>query len=433
MPTREENERLTQVGRGTPGGELLRRYWWPVAARAELDQEPTKSVRLLGEDLVLYRDASGTLGLLAERCPHRGASLVYGTPEEPGLRCPYHGWCFDETGACIEQPNEMRYRPRFREEGTTTAYPLEELGGLIFAYLGPEPRPLLPRYDLLAMERAPNVFIDIGAAVVPCNWLQIMENSVDPTHSEWLHGKYFDYLLARAGEPRTTLAGHHIKIAFDRFEYGIVKRRLREGQSEADDDWQRGHPVIFPNILCVGDAVLRQFQYRVPMDDETTWHVWYSMYTVSPGTASLLPSLRANGTFFEVPIYDERGRFRVDNIDGQDIMVWATQGRIADRTAEHLGGSDRGVLLLRRLLSEQIEAVERGEDPICVFRDPSRNELIEFWVESKRLGAGWDPRNEMAGYLRCHSKFSPAMNELVALIDEEADRSDEEPAVPSRR
>jgi 5,5'-dehydrodivanillate O-demethylase len=419
--TAEENERLTRVGRGTSAGEMLRRYWWPIASVSELGSSGTKAVKLLGEELTLYRDLGGRLGLIDEHCPHRGASMSYGIPLAHGLRCPYHGWCFDETGSCTEQPNEMRFSPRFREEGVTTAYSVQELGGLIFAYVGPEPRPVLPRYDVFAAERGPRTFVDVGAAVVPCNWLQIMENSVDPTHSEWLHGHYFDWLLEKEGQPKTTLAGRHVKLAFEEFEYGIIKRRLRAGQSEDEDDWQRGHPVVFPSILCVGDMHLQQFQVRVPMDDVTTWHVWYSVYTVSEQTAELLPTLQHRGEFFRVPVFDDDGRFLVDNIDGQDMMVWATQGPIADRTREHIGGSDRGVAMLRKMLREQIEAVERGEDPIGTIRDPGAG-VIEFWVESKRLGAGYFPGNEMAGYLRTHSKFSPAMRELVALIDERAAR-----------
>jgi 5,5'-dehydrodivanillate O-demethylase len=415
--TQEDNERLTRVGPGTPGGELLRRYWWPVAAASELDERPVKSVRLLGEDLTLYRDLSGRIGLVAERCPHRGASLSYGIPLEDGIRCPYHGWCFDSRGSCTEQPNEMRFSPRFREEGVTTAYPTETLGGLVFAYLGPEPRPLLPRYDVVAAERTDHQLVDIGAAVVPCNWLQIMENSVDPTHAEWLHGHYFDWLLDQRGEPPTTLAGRHVRLGFDEFEYGIIKRRLREGQPEDADDWRRGHPVIFPGTLCVGDMKMRQFQIRVPRDDVSTWHVWYSVYTLSDEAAALLPLMTQRGRFFEVEVIGPDGRFLVDTIDGQDMMVWATQGAIADRTNEHIGSSDRGVVMLRKMLREQIDRVERGEDPIGVIRDPEVNRLIEFWVESKRSGVG-NFANELAGYLRTHSFYSPALNEIVALIDE---------------
>jgi 5,5'-dehydrodivanillate O-demethylase len=139
MLIEEENRTLTQVGPGTPMGELMRRYWHPIAATAELDDQPTKAVRLLGEDLVLYRDLSGTYGLIGRRCAHRGVDLVHGLPEECGLRCIYHDWVYDETGQCIEQPFEETMHPggRFKEKIRITAYPVQTKAGLLWAYLGP--------------------------------------------------------------------------------------------------------------------------------------------------------------------------------------------------------------------------------------------------------------------------------------------------------
>ena len=185
----EKNELLTKVGPGTPTGELMRRYWHPIAAAGELLEKPTKPVRLLGEDLVLYKDKSGTLGLIDRFCPHRRVDLTYGIPEENGLRCMYHGWMMDETGQCIEQPFEETVRPdgRFKEKVKIAGYPVEELGGLIFAYMGPQPAPLLPRWEQLTYD---NAIRDIAITELPCNWLQAQENSVDPVHTEWLHFYY---------------------------------------------------------------------------------------------------------------------------------------------------------------------------------------------------------------------------------------------------
>ena len=177
MLTVEQNERLTRVGPGTPMGELLRRYWHPIAPSAELDEEnPTKEVRLLGEDLVLFRSTKGVLGLVEPSCPHRKANLSYGVPEPEGIRCAYHGWLFDETGACVDQPSEPA-GSRFKEKVRIKAYPVEELGTLIFAYLGPEPAPLLPRWDMLTWGQ---VRRNVVMHMVPANWLQCMENSLDP-------------------------------------------------------------------------------------------------------------------------------------------------------------------------------------------------------------------------------------------------------------
>src|SRR4051795_5237180 len=142
MLTKEQNELFTQVGPGTRMGELLRRYWYPIAAVADLDADPVRPVRLLGEDLVLFRDGSGKLGLIAERCAHRGISLAYGIPQENGLRCAYHGWVYDTAGHVVDMPFEPMCIP-FR----INSYPVQEMGGMIWAYMGPDPAPLLPRFD----------------------------------------------------------------------------------------------------------------------------------------------------------------------------------------------------------------------------------------------------------------------------------------------
>ena len=144
MLTIEENERLTQIGPGTPMGELMRRYWHPIAGSAQLMDKPVMPVRVLGENLVLFKDKRGRLGLVQDLCAHRQTQLMYGMVEEDGLRCPYHGWMYDTAGRCIEQPAEPP-GSTFKDRVTITAYPVEELGGLVFAYLGPEPTPLVPR------------------------------------------------------------------------------------------------------------------------------------------------------------------------------------------------------------------------------------------------------------------------------------------------
>ena len=197
MLSQEMNDRLTRVGAGTPMGGLMRRYWHPVAASAQLDADnPTREVRLLGEDLVLYRDASGTVGLIEPSCAHRKANLSYGVPEANGIRCAYHGWVFDETGQCVDQPSEPE-GSKFKDKVRIKAYRVEELGGLVFAYLGPEPAPLLPRWDILVWPGVRRVY----ATMLPCNWLQCQENSLDPLHFQWLHRYWGGWQMNRLKAP----------------------------------------------------------------------------------------------------------------------------------------------------------------------------------------------------------------------------------------
>jgi 5,5'-dehydrodivanillate O-demethylase len=415
MLTKEQNERLTRVGPGTPMGGVMRRYWHPIAATSQMKDRDTLPIRLLGEDLVLYRDLSGTYGLLQARCPHRSMSLVYGIPEQCGLRCPYHGWTFNEAGTCIEQPYEEAEDPeaRFKDKVTTTAYAVSVLGGMIFGYLGPKPVPVLPQWDLFVMNACVR---DIGYATVPCNWLQIMENSLDPVHVEWLHRYMRNYVLRKLGKPeKQRPVDRHVKVGFDEFEFGITKRRILAGNSEADDDWAIGHPVVFPNYLKTGNT----FQIRVPIDDEKTAYWWYRCFTAESGVP-IEPQ-----EFDDIPLYttpvphlDPSGKPQwdvLDNNSGQDLVAWITQGAITDRTKETLGRSDRGVILYRKQLEEALEAVAQGRDPRNVFRDPSRGR-IELPVEKVFLNIRTNiVRGDRTGNT---AKYSPILKKMDAAAAE---------------
>jgi 5,5'-dehydrodivanillate O-demethylase len=409
--SRTDLEHLPLVGAGTAAGELLRRYWFPVAGSCELKAGAALPVRLLGEDLVLFRTLDGRPALVDERCTHRGTSLLHGRVDAEGISCPYHGWKFDGSGRCLRMPAEAE-NPRLLEKAQTRGWPVQELGGLVFAYPGPAPVPLLPRYDLFVRE---GVLRDIGRALLPCNWLQIMENSVDPTHVEWLHGHHLSGVRAGQGASVPThYPKHHVKIGFDRFRYGIIKRRLLEGGSEEDDDWKIGHPLIFPVMLRVGAGRQHRFQIRVPVDDTHTMHYWYSCYDPAPGKA-LAPQR-------EVPVYDvpwrnADGSFILDYVDGGDIMTWVLQGPVADRSRELLTGSDKGIVLLRRLLAEQIGEVRAGRDPMGVIRDADENRVIEFEQERDKFRGG-------AGFLResiemSHVRYSPLKDRILSLLGEQ--------------
>lgn len=400
---------LTRVGAGTPMGELLRRYWFPVGVTSELPPGRALPVRLLGEDLVLFRRSGGEPGLLDRHCRHRGAGLHCGHVDEEGISCPYHGWKYASDGRCIRMPAEPPV-PALLDKARTRAWPVEELGGLIFGYLGPLPAPLLPRYDLFVWD---GVLRDIGRAEIPCNWLQIMENSVDPTHVEWLHGHHLGEVRRKLElEPPQHYRRHHQQIGFEVFPHGIIKRRVVEGGSEDDDDWRVGHPLIFPCMLRVGARGQHRFQIRVPVDDTTTRHYWYSCYRPRAGVkAPPQPDIPV----YEVPWRDADGNFIVDFVDGGDIMTWVTQGPIADRTREMLVRSDEGVVVLRRLLLQQVERVARGEDPLGVLRDPAANAIIEFAQEHDKLGDGGSFLRESIGM--SHVRHSPIRDQILGLLE----------------
>ena len=413
MLSAEENDRLTQITPGTPMGNLFRRYWQPIAAASELDTAWTKRVRLLGEDLVLFRDRQGRRGLIAEQCPHRQASFAYGIPTDDGIRCPYHGWEFSREGKCLDQPFE-RDNCTFRDKVATPAYPVEELGGMLFAYLGPLPAPLLPRFDGFVVEGAIRI---MGRALLPINWLQIMENSLDPVHTEWLHGHHYEFQKEQEGAVKVAISARHEKIDFREFEFGITKHRLLEGHSEDSDDWQIGHPIVFPHILAVGngDETSRyfSFQIRVPVDNTHTMHIWYNAY-LPPADAVVPAQLRDRLHLYDVPFKDAHGNFIVDSVDNQDMMAWITQGPIANRALEHLGASDKGIALYRRVLRRELKKIEDGIEPMGVVRDAAKNHRIDLPNEKKK-------HHNSDGFasfmLRTHAKYSPIADDLVKIFE----------------
>jgi 5,5'-dehydrodivanillate O-demethylase len=378
MLTPEENQLLTQVNRGTPCGELLRRYWHPVAALAEFTEEkPILPVKILGEELVVYRNRKGEYGLVGEHCPHRLASLAFGRVEEDGIRCPYHGWKFDASGKCLEQPAEPADSV-FKEKIKHVAYPVQSLGGLLYAYLGPLPKPLLPRWDVLVWEKGKRWILK--ESIIDCNWLQPMENSVDPSHLFWLHGD-----TAHLAPRVKRYAERH---EFIRFEYGIKKRRttlsLATGQGSEVDE----HPLLFPTTLRHvapyenGKGLRHNLQIRVPIDDHHTqvFRVNFvpsqTEYSPEDGPVEFRFSRLKSGP----------RRYNMSMVSAQDSMAWETQGELTDRSQEHLGAGDEGIIELRKLLREQIDRVQQGLEPIGIIRDPTKNKIIDLGVVNERIG-----------------------------------------------
>ena len=384
----EENQRLVETAAGTPMGELMRRYWQPIAAVGELDETPVKRVRLLGEDLALYKDGNGTYGLLELHCAHRRADLSYGIVEARGLRCNYHGWLYDETGQCIQQPfDDVAYpEAHFKAKIRVQSYPVEPRGGLLWAYLGPTPAPLVPDWDMFHWDdgMVQTVFTEI-----PCNWFQCQENSIDPVHFEWLHS-YWSYDLAgRTGKP----APSHLKVGFDEFDYGHVYRRIQEGMSEDNPLWTVGRTCLWPNALYTGDHC----EWRVPVDDHTTLSVGWFFDRVAPGH-----EVPGGQRYFHwrSPLTDvESGRWISSHVMNQDFIAWVGQGAQADRTKEHLSPSDRGIMMVRQKLFEQMDVVAEGGDPKNTFRDPATNQRLQLPNPSTATSGVGGPRQTKFPFL----------------------------------
>jgi 5,5'-dehydrodivanillate O-demethylase len=372
--TEEENRKLTQVGPGTPGGELLRRYWYPVGPLHALTEEsPTAFVRILGEDLVLFRDTSGRVGLLADHCSHRGASLLYGRVEERGIACAYHGWLYDTAGNCLECPAEPA-GSKFHLTVKHRAYPVEKLMGLYWAYLGPQPVPPIRRMDVSAypVEHIQEMGYD-------SNWVQVVENHVDSTHIYILHQD-----TAARGSPRNTTRGnidHLASLDYEELEFGI-KRKIVPDQALVEDDL-----LVFPNML----RRVNQVQIHVPVDDTHTrtykLYFWCERNGFDPMKEEPVDYriLQDGEGKFGIGAYPD-ARYAIDRLTRQDVMAIETQGAIAPRDNWRLGTGDRGVILFERMLLREMDRVQEGHDPYAVVRDP--NQVIDTNFELFRETGG---------------------------------------------
>lgn len=358
----EDNELLTRIGPGTQMGAVLRRYWWPVAYSTNVKDKPVPT-RVLGEDLILFRDGNGKLGLVDKACPHRSASLEFGRVEKDGIRCCYHGWKFAADGGCLDMPAEPENSP-LKKQVKLKSYKTEEAAGLIFAYLGPDPVPLLPAYDLLVRDDMDRV---VTAGLDRCNWLQRAENGADPCHSMALHASVYPSIALKRPD-----------AVYEKTWYGMRFAIQYEGQK-----LQNVFHQIVPSHTRrfgarVGDKRPAQYLHlRTPVDDYHT--ITYIIEAVEaeggrPGTIEV-EQLRvtAPGEYDRV----EDGWWGVASHD-QDRMAQESQGVIADRTKEILATSDRGIAMLRQMLLDGIKAIDQGGDPVGVIRDAGQNNLIAF-------------------------------------------------------
>lgn len=366
-PVGKHNARLTEVGRGTPAGELFRRFWQPIASSADATTRP-REVRALGEDLILYRDKSGKAGLLYPYCAHRGTTLFYGRVEERGIRCCYHGWLFNAEGRCLEQPCEPQgglHRDRIRQPW----YPVEERYGMIFAYMGPlAKKPVLPRYEHLEnLQEGEMLELDdqgpgtgCNLPVVPCNWLQHYENTMDPYHLPVLH---VDFSVPHFSPELAAMPD----VTWDQDDTGMRYTALRKVSNgrlfrriiqmippvvriPAATTSEPGPTKVVSFMLAVDDTHLRTF--RVNKVREL-------------GNLDRLRPSYAGKQWSELSATEHQ------DMPG-DYEAQVGQGAIQRHSEENLASSDRGIAMLRRLISEQIEAVEAGRDPAGVIVDPSK-------------------------------------------------------------
>jgi len=354
---------LTQTGRGTPGGEYLRRFWQPVAYIEEIEDAPLRA-RILGEDLVVFKDRSGAVGVLHLHCSHRGSSLEYGRVEEHGIRCCYHGRVFDVDGAVLEMPGERNPAAlcgRMRHG----AYPTHVFCGIVFAYMGPPVhKPPFPRYD---MYQLPGMKLVHGPRLpFPCNWVQVKENAMDPAHTAILHA--WEGMFAAE-------FGKFPEITWMRTPAGIMYVAARR----VDDKlWLRSTDILAANIHSLtsvfedGKTLKEcsppwQTQWTVPVDDEssinfTLWHV--------PEDDPTPAEVRNRGMLVNGGQTGDRPYAQRQKVPG-DFDAISSQGRIPAHSLEHLGTLDRGVVMFRRMLREGIRDVNAGKDPHGLFRDAS--------------------------------------------------------------
>ena len=405
MLTVEQNRQLTEVGPGKPMGDLLRRYWHPVAGVSEFEGKPIRPIRLFGEDLVLFRSLNGKFGLVSSRCAHRGSNLAFGFVEEDGLRCMYHGWSYNREGECVQRPFEETVAPNATRLKTAKldAYPVEVKGGMVWAYMGPQPAPQLPDWEAFSW---PHCFAQVIIATIPCNWLQCQENTVDPVHFEWMHN---NGPQRRAGDlgpysPKT------LDLKVEDAEYGLLSRRYREGTDESTPLWSVGRAILWPNGWYFG----HHFEWKVPIDDTHTLFVTWSLLHVPKECE---PYVQAQIPTWHAPIKDEAGEWIISHVGNQDVVAWISQGEVADRTRESLGASDRGVVMLRRRLQEDLAAIAEGKDPRGLIRDPAKNVRIELPCIGREELMNGLPLEEM----RKHPVMGPYLREFYSMAGQPAE------------
>jgi phthalate 4,5-dioxygenase len=385
MLNAENNTRITRTGPGTPMGEVMRRYWIPAFLSTEVssaDCDPVR-VRLLGEDLIAFRDSNGQVGLVEHNCPHRGASLFFGRNEEGGLRCVYHGWKFSTSGECLDMPNEPA-ESDFRSKVRARAYPCVEMGDVVWAWMGPaEERPPLQTQEWM---RVPPQSRDVCKHLGDCNWLQLLEGGIDTSHSSFLH-RTFGSRGGATLELRTRSTAPKLEVV--KTKYGFSYAGIRY-IADRNENYVRVYQFVMPFYQMrafegyLGHPLISGHMW-VPCDDEQTW-VW--SWTFSPDGELLPPEVveierrqagrtaddvvpgtqrfkrnRGNDYLIDRQRQKTANYTGIETIAAQDQAIQESMGPVADRSLEHLGTTDVAIIAARRLLLEACSDVAAGTPP----------------------------------------------------------------------
>jgi phthalate 4,5-dioxygenase len=405
MLSHEENRLLMETNAGTPMGDYFRRYWLPAMLAAELPAPdcPPVRIRLLGEDLVAFRDSNGRIGLLDAFCLHRRASLYFGRNEECGIRCVYHGWKYDVDGACVEAPNEPP-EYAFESKLRTTAYPTREYGGIIWAYMGPRDRvPDLPKHE---WARVPESNRHVSKRSQETNYLQAVEGGIDSSHSNFLHATIEAFrrtpsYIEKVQNSANLRAKYHLLDRAPRFttkktEYGLLVGVRRN--AEADTYYWRLTQFLLPayTIIPYQKGLSIHGHCWVPRDDQSCWVWTMSWNPDEPLSAEEWQVIRSEAfvhtavdpvTFRPYRNADndymiDRQLQRTTSMTGihgfasQDRAVQESMGPRVDRTRERLGSSDAAIIAMRRLLLDEVRALQQGREPF-----PAAHGDI-YWVRS---------------------------------------------------
>ena len=411
MLTQDQNERLTRVGPGTPAGILFRRYWQPAVLSSEVPDRdgPPVRVRLLGEDLLAFRDSDGKVALVDAFCPHRRAPFFFGRNEDCGIRCAYHGWKFDRNGDCVDMPTEPG-NDIMRERTKIAAYPTVERGEIVWAYMGPpELRPPEPDYEWL---RVPSTHLHVSKTYEECNYLQALEGGLDTAHSSYAHNNN----MAAKNDPRLVDRSPRLDVNPTDYGYNYVSTRQMGG----GDVYIRLYHYVMPFQQMRGG--IHEFSGArrktpaldghiwVPIDDETTWvYNWHHGYDDSvamdeahrihtevfygrgpddmiPGTFKLKKNIR-NDYMIDRDLQKSKVFTGIVGINTQDFALQEGMGRIVDRTKEHLGSTDRAIIAMRAMLLKAIDQAAAGETPAGV--DPATHRDVRAYDDFVKAGQDW--------------------------------------------